>query len=97
MHWLDTLIGGGAATAIYATVRGGVFRLVKRILRDVVTDVTKEVTSEIRSDVSTVKEKLASETGGNSNGLRQKVNEISEDIAKLTGAFEQHVKQVPGA
>lgn len=89
MHWLDVLIGSaGGATGIFAALKGGMAKLIKRVVHDA----SEEATKEIKTDLAALKLKLAAETGGNSNGLRQKLNEVGEDLAKLTGAFEQHVK-----
>lgn len=43
-------------------------------------------------ELSALRVKLASETGGNSHGLRQAVNEIAADLSRLSGSFYQYVK-----
>ena len=42
-------------------------------------------------EVAALATKLAAETGGNSHGLRQAVNDIGAQVAKLQGSFEQYV------
>ena len=96
MHWTDLLTGAGSgATAVtlgVATLR----RLLTRAAKDLISDVA----SDIKSDISRLEVKIASETGGNSNGLRQKldevaknVGEVAKDLAELKGAFSQHTKE----
>lgn len=36
---------------------------------------------------------LATQFGGNGNGLRQAVNDLSRDVARLEGRFDQHAKE----
>ena len=38
---------------------------------------------------------LAKEFGGNSNGIRQAINELTKDVAALKGAFAQLTKEAP--
>lgn len=71
---------------------GQVRHAVKRVVDEVVTKAVKDVADE----VTVIRLKLASETGGNSNGLRQKLNEVSremvtigKDVAELKGGFNQ--------
>ena len=86
---LPMLAGGGSATVITTGIGTAVVRVLKRVAADVVRDGTKD----IRDEVAAVKVKLASETGGNSHGLRQAINEmqsdlttVREDVAFLKGA-----------
>lgn len=108
MSWVDIAVGaGGGATAI---MFGGGFlvsqlkHVIRRVVATEVLSEIKEIKKEVTSEIKTVKDDLAAvhlrlvkETGGNSNGLRQKVNEIGQDlnqvgkdVAHLKGAFEQH-------
>ena len=74
--------------------------LIRQIRHAVARVVRSEVTDELKAvkdDITALHLKLTKETGGNSNGLRQAVNQISRDIvsvgkdvAHLKGAFEQH-------
>lgn len=43
-------------------------------------------------EVAGLATKLAAETGGNSHGLRQAVNEIGSNVSRLQGSFDQYVK-----
>lgn len=83
MHWLDILVGGSAGTVITGGLGALGGRYLKRLLRDVADAAVKD----IKEDVIGLKVKLAAETGGNSNGLRQKLNSVAEDVAHLKGAM----------
>lgn len=57
-------------------------------------------TTVLRADLTGMTVRLASELGGNSGGIRQAVNHVSdelartrEDVANLRGSFDQHVQQ----
>lgn len=75
-------------------------KFLKRVAKDVVADAVSGVAKEadvkaIQADVTELKVKLASETGGNSNGLRQAVNDLTGkvegvmvDVAHLKGLAE---------
>lgn len=82
---LPILTGGGSATVI-ATGAGAILtRILKRIAGDVVRDALSGVAKEadvkaIAADVTALTVKLASETGGNSHGLRQAVNELDAKV-----------------
>lgn len=92
MAWVDVAVGaGGGATAvgiIGAFLVQQVRHAIARVVRSEVTDELKAV----KNDITALHLKLTKETGGNSNGLRQKVNELGEDLAYLKGAFEQYVE-----
>lgn len=88
---LPLLTGGGSATVITS----GVGAVVVKTLKRVATQAVHDGTEDIRDDVNSLKVKFASETGGNSNGLRQKINELDTkidgvvvDVAHLKGFAE---------
>jgi hypothetical protein len=102
---LPVLTGGGSATVITTGAGALVVRTLKRIAKEVVSDALAGVAKEddvkaIATDVNTMKLKLAAETGGNSNGLRQavdslarEVNDVKLDVAHVKGYME--AKQTP--
>jgi outer membrane murein-binding lipoprotein Lpp len=82
---LPILTGGGSATVITTGIGTLIVKILKRIATDVAKDVLSGVAKEedvkaIASDVTDLKVKLASETGGNSHGLRQAVNELDAKV-----------------
>jgi 6-phosphofructokinase len=84
--WIvPTLTSGGAATVITSGIGGLVVRTLKRVASEVVNDALKGLAKEndlkaVASDVTDLKVKFASETGGNSNGIRQVVNELDRKV-----------------
>lgn len=85
MHWTDLLTGAGSgATAValaVAALRKMLTRAAKDLLADLLVGVAKETdVKAIASDVNDLKVKFASETGGNSHGLRQVVNELDAKV-----------------
>lgn len=106
MHWANLFVGLGGGTATLGGIGVVARHFLKNMIQDIVsaavdafkTDVSKALT-EVNQNVQSVAMKLASETGGNSNGIRQKLNEVSgevgdvrQDVAELKGAYEQYVR-----
>lgn len=81
MHWLQVLAGGASLTVILS----GVVALLGKFIKNVVVSGIREETAPIRADILALQLKLAAETGGNSHGLRQKLDEVSDDLAELRG------------
>ena len=73
------LASGGSATVITSGLGAVAFRALKRVAEAAVRDGT----ADIRNDVTDLKVKFASETGGNSNGLRQAVNELAGEVSDI--------------
>lgn len=103
---LPILTGGASGTVLTTGVGTVAVRFLKRVAKDVVGEAVSGVAKEadvkaIQADVTDLKVKLASETGGNSNGLRQSVNElhakvegVTTDVAYLKGLAEGQRKVV---
>lgn len=97
---VPVLTGGASATVFTTGVGAVVVRALKRIAKEVVHDALSGVAKEddlkaIASDVTEFKVKFAAETGGNSGGLRQAVNDLTKtvgevqvDVAHLKGLTE---------
>lgn len=92
MSWVDYLVGGGSATVIGS----GMGTLAVKYLKHVVNEVVTAAIKDVADGLAELKLKFASETGGNSNGLRQKINEVDakldtvvETVAHLKGSLGQ--------
>lgn len=57
----------------------------KHAVKRVVDEVVQAAVKDTADEVTAIRLKLAAETGGNSHGLRQKLNEVSEDVAQIMG------------
>lgn len=87
---VEWLVGGGG-TATLGAVATAVVKAAGKF---------GKALEDAAADITYLKVKLAKETGGNSNGLRQAINEMSRDVtevkaavAEVRGAFNQHVKE----
>ena len=97
MSWVDIAVGaGGSATAV-ALVGSIATAQLRHAIRRVVSEEVTEELRTVKDEVTALHLKLTKETGGNSNGMRQKLNEVGrdlvsvgKDVAHLKGAFEQH-------
>lgn len=95
MSSLVTWLGaGGGATVLTSGVGTVIVRLAKRIARDVANVLVEDV----KADLVELKVDFAKQVGGNSNGLRQKLDEVGKDVAavktnvsNLSGRFDQHI------
>lgn len=85
MHWYDWLGGIAAGTGLGGSIWAFAWKILRRQIHSICTEVITTVVQDIKSDVEEVKLKLAKETGGNSNGLRQKLDEVGKDVATMTG------------
>lgn len=88
MNWLDTLFGGGGLLVgggLMGFVKKSLGRMLKELIVTAIATLKKEVLDGLQSELTDLKVKFAAETGGNSNGLRQKLNEVAEDVAHLKG------------
>lgn len=81
MMWYQIVAGGASLTVIIT----GVTTLLGRFIKHAVAASVREETAVIRTDILALQLKLAAETGGNSHGLRQKLDEVAEDVAQLRG------------
>jgi hypothetical protein len=84
----------GSATLTLSVLGGLALRSLKHAVRREVALAIEPVSK----DVNDLKLKFAAETGGNSNGLRQKINEMdgkldltNQNVASVKGAFDQHI------
>lgn len=75
---LDVIFGGGGVT-VGATVMG----FLKKSILAIIKDMLATALADVQRDVQELKERFAKETGGNSNGLRQAVNETKADVASV--------------
>lgn len=107
MHWANIFVGIGGGAAGAGTVGVVVRHFIKSLIQDVVNaaidafkkDVDKAL-GDVNGNVQGLAVKLAAETGGNSNGLREKLDTVGSEVstvatgvAELRGAFNQHVAQ----
>jgi hypothetical protein len=60
---------------------------------DKATEAAVTAISEVRTEQSAVALNLATQFGGNGNGIRQALNELSVQVVTVKGAFEQHVQE----
>lgn len=56
-------------------------------------DTNDQTTQQAAKDIQDLKVSFAKETGGNSGGFRQALNELTKDVAELSGAFHQHTQE----
>lgn len=93
--------GGFAAvsTAIVTLFKGRIGAIIKAVaaevisvaLRDLESKVAKRfdandaATKKVAEDIAGLKVDFARETGGNSGGFRQAINELTKDVAYLKG------------
>lgn len=82
---LPVLTGGGSATLILTGGGALAGKFLRRVATEVVHEAFAGVAKEsdlkaVASDVTDLKVKLAAETGGNSHGLRQAVNELDGKV-----------------
>lgn len=84
-NWIDIAIGAGGGSATMSLIGGVLVTQMKHGVKRVVDEVVTLAIKEVKEDVSELKLKFAKETGGNSNGLRQKVDEVAKDVAKIQG------------
>lgn len=92
MSWVEIATAGGSATIVLTALGGLGLRSLKAAVRHEVAAHLEPM----KEDLNELKLKFAAETGGNSNGLRQKVNEMdqkldsnSEAVAYLKGALQR--------
>lgn len=98
--FLPILTGGASGTVLTTGIGTIVLKALKKVAKDAVSEALVGVAKEddlkaVASDVTALKVKFASETGGNSNGLRQAVNDLTGkvegvmvDVAHLKGLAE---------
>lgn len=87
MSWVDIAVGVGGGATAFGVVGSLLVSQLKHTVRRVVAE---EVTAEIKTvkdDVTALRLKIARETGGNSNGLRQKLDSVAGDVAELRGVL----------
>jgi hypothetical protein len=89
---LNSLIGAGSGTVVVSACGAFLVRQLKHIAGEAV----REGIKEIGNDLISLKLKIANEVGGNSNGIRQKMNEVDSkvdaiavDVAHLKGTLGQ--------
>jgi hypothetical protein len=94
-------------SAVLVAVRSSIRRHAKDMATEVVAPALEDLkkTIEDRFDKNDVDSRQAAEKaahlelelarqfGGNSGGMRQAINEARNDIATLTGAFNQHITE----
>lgn len=85
MSWIQLLLGGSGA----ALGSGGLLGVALKQLKRSVSDAVAQGVKPVADDLTSLKLKLAAETGGNSNGLRQKVNEVDSKVDALTADFAE--------
>lgn len=95
MPFTDYLIGGSSATVITT----GIGALLTRGLKRAAADIAREANKELVEDLQALTVKVAKETGGNSNGLRQAVNALADQVhaAAQDIAFIKGLLHVPAA
>lgn len=85
MSWIQLLLGGSGA----ALGSGGLLGVALKQLKRSVSDAVAQGVKPVADDLTALKLKLAAETGGNSNGLRQKVNEVDSKVDALAADFAE--------
>jgi hypothetical protein len=94
--WVDATTSAGSAILGAGGIGAVVSKVIKGVAKEAVNAGTQDIRDdikEVKNDVSALSVKFAAETGGNSGGLRQAINEqaahmasIGEDVAELKGA-----------
>jgi hypothetical protein len=83
---------------------------VRHVTADAIAESTREITARIDASDEQTAEKLddlhrrseedriemAKQFGGNSDGARQAINNLSQSVHKLSGSFEQHIRENGG-
>jgi gas vesicle protein len=107
IDWVNAGIIAGGFTGVGAGLLSAVARHQTRATREIATHAIRDAMRPVIERLDRLQERaetdrlhMAREFGGNSNGLRQTVNairddltEAREDIAATRAAFEQHMKE----
>lgn len=93
---IDCLAGGASGVVVISAAATVIVKWLRSVIRTEMGPVSAGLKSEIegvRDDITALHLRVVRETGGNSNGLRQKLNEVGEQVASLKGAFDQHIRE----
>lgn len=85
MSWVDIAVGAGGSATALGILGTLVITQAKHAVKRVVDEVVNNAVKDVADEVTAIRLKLTAETGGNSHGLRQKLNETSEDVAAIMG------------
>lgn len=94
-----SVFGGGAWAVNKRYVTGEVARLITESLArleaklDQRFDSSDSAKREISNRQNDMALELAKQFGGNGNGMRQAINDLTVNMGRLEGRFDQHVKE----
>lgn len=98
MAAVEYLIGGGSVATMVAAATPLLGHYAKRAIHEIVN----LALADLRKEVSDLTIKFAKETGGNSGGFRQAINEakveigsVQRDLAYLKGALDAQGRLTP--
>lgn len=98
MAAIEYLVGGGSVATVFGVAAPFAGRYAKRAMHEIVN----LALADVRQQVADLSLKWAKETGGNSGGFRQAINEsrveinaVQRDLAYLKGALDAQGRLTP--